>query len=279
MRDLLGVPPTPAAIPLVAVKCYGLTPRRQILRPHSLPFSFPNLARSCWNTAVSRRSHALISMPQETTTLGAPLGSPPCAHLGESQLEPLGAPPCTPAPSRGFYFAAFWRAGRRNAPRKMSLPPAQWRATAPTRHARPAITARTFHRRPAPSRCAGNRSCPWGGQIYARYGYHRRNLNFMHCVRCDPPGRDTVRPVRRRIHLPRWNLPRIDNLLHVLRLCAAPHADGTVTAWGHSDYGGIAPALTGVCNIFSTTKSFAALQADRAVMAWGHSNLAASPPP
>ena len=65
----------------------------------------------------------------------------------------------------------------------------------------------------------------------------------------------------------------------VLRLCAAPHADGTVTAWGHSDYGGIVPALTGVCNIFSTTESFAALQADRAVMAWGHSNLAASPLP
>ena len=107
MRDLLGVPPTPAAIPLVAVKCYDLTPRRQILRPHSLPFSFPNLARSCWNTAVSRRSHALISMPQETTTLGAPLGSPPCAHLGDSQLEPLGAPPLHAGALTWLLFCGF----------------------------------------------------------------------------------------------------------------------------------------------------------------------------
>ena len=130
-----------------------------MLRPHSSPFSFPNLARSCWKTAVSRSSHALTSMPQETTTLGAPLGAPPGAPLGESQLEPLGAPPCTPAPSHGFYSAAFWRAAR-----KMSLPPVQWRATAPTRHARPSITDRTFHRCPAPSRCVGNRSCLWGGR-------------------------------------------------------------------------------------------------------------------
>ena len=259
-----------------------------MLRPHSSPSNTTIsllailLPQPCALLLENRRFQKLTCPHQHATGDNDSRGTSRRAPRRTSRRVPARASrraPCTPAPSRGFYFAAFWRAGRRNAPRKMSLPPAQWRATAPTRHARPAITARTFHRRPAPSRCAGNRSCPWGGQIYARYGYHRRNLNFMHCVRCDPPGRDTVRPVRRRIHLPRWNLPRIDNLLHVLRLCAAPHADGTVTAWGHSDYGGIAPALTGVCNIFSTTKSFAALQADRAVMAWGHSNLAASPPP
>ena len=216
-----------------------------MIRSHSSPFSFPNLARSCWKTAVSRSSHALTSMPQETTTLGAPLGAPPGAPLGESQLEPLGASPCTPAPSHGFYSAAFRRAERRNAPRKMSLPPVQWRATAPTRHARPSITDRTFSSVPCAFPLCRQQIVPMGGQIYARYGYHRRNLNFMHCVRCDPPGRDTVRPVRRRIHLPRWNLPRIDNLLHALRLCAArrqhshgmgslglrrhrPHPDGSV---------------------------------------------------
>jgi hypothetical protein len=110
---------------LLAVKYYDLTPRHSPSPTLRAPAGTPPFPEAHMPSSACHRRQRL---------LGHLLTRPPGAHLCESQLEPLGAPPCTPAPSRGFYFAAFWRAGRRNAPRKMSLPPAQWRATAPTRH-------------------------------------------------------------------------------------------------------------------------------------------------
>ena len=53
---------------------------------------------------------------------------------------------------------------------------------------------------------------------------------------------------------------------------AALRADGSITAWGNSEYGGSnAPTGTGYTKIYSTGNSFAALKADGSITAWGSS--------
>ncbi|MBA5248019.1 MAG: hypothetical protein FE834_00560, partial [Gammaproteobacteria bacterium] len=53
---------------------------------------------------------------------------------------------------------------------------------------------------------------------------------------------------------------------------AALKADGSITAWGHSDYGGTgAPTDSGYTQIYSTNYAFAALKADGSIAAWGRS--------
>ena len=53
---------------------------------------------------------------------------------------------------------------------------------------------------------------------------------------------------------------------------AALKADGSITAWGSSEYGGSnAPTGTGYTKIYSTGNAFAALKADGSITAWGSS--------
>jgi alpha-tubulin suppressor-like RCC1 family protein len=53
---------------------------------------------------------------------------------------------------------------------------------------------------------------------------------------------------------------------------AALKADGSITAWGESDYGGSgAPSDNGYTKIYSTSGAFAALKADGSITAWGAS--------
>ncbi len=53
---------------------------------------------------------------------------------------------------------------------------------------------------------------------------------------------------------------------------AALQADGSITAWGDSRYGGTgAPTDSGYTKIYSTDDSFAALKADGSIKAWGYS--------
>lgn len=50
---------------------------------------------------------------------------------------------------------------------------------------------------------------------------------------------------------------------------AAIKSDGSVVAWGNSDFGGTAPNMTNVKQIFSTGYAFAALKNDGLVVSWG----------
>ena len=50
---------------------------------------------------------------------------------------------------------------------------------------------------------------------------------------------------------------------------AAIKNDGSVVAWGNSDFGGTAPNMTNVKQIFSTGYAFAALKNDGLVVSWG----------
>ncbi|MDQ5939203.1 MAG: hypothetical protein QG557_150, partial [Pseudomonadota bacterium] len=51
---------------------------------------------------------------------------------------------------------------------------------------------------------------------------------------------------------------------------AAIKSDGSVVAWGNSDFGGTAPNnITDVKQIFSTGYAFAALKNDGSVVSWG----------
>jgi len=59
---------------------------------------------------------------------------------------------------------------------------------------------------------------------------------------------------------------------------AALKADGAVTAWGSSSYGGSgAPTDTGYTALYSTSYAFAAVKADGAVTAWGGSGGSGAP--
>jgi aryl-alcohol dehydrogenase-like predicted oxidoreductase len=50
--------------------------------------------------------------------------------------------------------------------------------------------------------------------------------------------------------------------------------DGSITAWGDSDYGGTgAPSDNGYTKIYSTLGAFAALKADGSITAWGESSF------
>jgi hypothetical protein len=52
---------------------------------------------------------------------------------------------------------------------------------------------------------------------------------------------------------------------------AALKADGSITAWGNSDYGGTgAPSDNGYTKIYSTRYAFAAFKADGSITAWGY---------
>ena len=52
---------------------------------------------------------------------------------------------------------------------------------------------------------------------------------------------------------------------------AALKADGSVSAWGHSSYGGSgAPTDSGYVKIYSTSYAFAAIKADGSITAWGN---------
>jgi alpha-tubulin suppressor-like RCC1 family protein len=54
---------------------------------------------------------------------------------------------------------------------------------------------------------------------------------------------------------------------------AALQADGSITAWGDSRYGGTgAPTDSGYTKIYSTEWSFVALKADGSITAWGDLN-------
>ena len=108
--------------------------RRQMLRPHSSPSNTTTsllailLPQPCALLLEHRRFQKITCPHQHATGDNDSRGTSRLAPLRTSRRVPARASrraPCTPAPSRGFYFAAFWRAGRRNAPRKMSLPPAQ----------------------------------------------------------------------------------------------------------------------------------------------------------
>jgi aryl-alcohol dehydrogenase-like predicted oxidoreductase len=49
--------------------------------------------------------------------------------------------------------------------------------------------------------------------------------------------------------------------------------DGSIIAWGDSNWGGVgAPAGSGYTKIYSTGSAFAALKADGSITAWGASN-------
>ncbi|MEN9756156.1 MAG: hypothetical protein RL755_343, partial [Pseudomonadota bacterium] len=50
---------------------------------------------------------------------------------------------------------------------------------------------------------------------------------------------------------------------------AAIKSNGSVVAWGNSDFGGTAPNITDVKQIFSTGYAFAALKNDGSVISWG----------
>jgi alpha-tubulin suppressor-like RCC1 family protein len=51
---------------------------------------------------------------------------------------------------------------------------------------------------------------------------------------------------------------------------AALKADGSITAWGDSDWGGTgAPSDNGYTKIYSNQHAFAALKADGSIVAWG----------
>jgi alpha-tubulin suppressor-like RCC1 family protein len=51
---------------------------------------------------------------------------------------------------------------------------------------------------------------------------------------------------------------------------AALKADGSITAWGHSSYGGSGePDGNGYTKIYSNEYAFAALKADGSITAWG----------
>jgi hypothetical protein len=53
---------------------------------------------------------------------------------------------------------------------------------------------------------------------------------------------------------------------------AAVKADGSITAWGRSGYGGTdAPSGNGYTKIYSTERAFAVLEADGSITAWGNS--------
>jgi alpha-tubulin suppressor-like RCC1 family protein len=53
---------------------------------------------------------------------------------------------------------------------------------------------------------------------------------------------------------------------------ATLQADGSITAWGDSRYGGTAPSGSGHTKIYSNMFAFAALKADGSIVAWGDSN-------
>jgi uncharacterized repeat protein (TIGR02059 family) len=60
---------------------------------------------------------------------------------------------------------------------------------------------------------------------------------------------------------------------------AALRRDGSVVAWGDSNFGGTAPAgLSGVTQIYSTESAFAALKSDGTVIAWGDSSNGGTAP-
>lgn len=61
---------------------------------------------------------------------------------------------------------------------------------------------------------------------------------------------------------------------------AALKADGSLSAWGSSDYGGSgAPSDSGYVSIASTSGAFAALKADGSLTAWGKTDLGGSGAP
>ena len=61
---------------------------------------------------------------------------------------------------------------------------------------------------------------------------------------------------------------------------AALKADGSITAWGHTSYGGSgAPTDSGYVQIASTTGAIAALKADGSITAWGHTSYGGSGAP
>jgi alpha-tubulin suppressor-like RCC1 family protein len=59
---------------------------------------------------------------------------------------------------------------------------------------------------------------------------------------------------------------------------ATLQADGSITAWGDSRYGGTAPSGSGYTKIYSTGYAFAALKADGSIVAWGESNRGGTSP-
>ena len=60
---------------------------------------------------------------------------------------------------------------------------------------------------------------------------------------------------------------------------AALKSNGSVVAWGDSNWGGTAPTgLSGVTQIFSTALAFAALKSDGSVVSWGDSNRGGTAP-
>ena len=61
---------------------------------------------------------------------------------------------------------------------------------------------------------------------------------------------------------------------------AALKTDGSITAWGRSGYGGSgAPSGSGYTKIYSTSRAFAALKADGSIKAWGDSDYGGSGAP
>ena len=57
------------------------------------------------------------------------------------------------------------------------------------------------------------------------------------------------------------------------RAFAALKDDGSITAWGHSDWGGAsAPSGSGYTKIYSNARAFAALKADGSITAWSNPN-------
>ena len=73
-----------------------------------------------------------------------------------------------------------------------------------------------------------------------------------------------------------YNAPSNPNL----KAFAALKADGSITAWGDSDYGGTnAPTGTGYTKIYSNNWAFAALKADGSIKAWGYSKRGGSNAP
>jgi hypothetical protein len=62
-----------------------------------------------------------------------------------------------------------------------------------------------------------------------------------------------------------FNAPNYPNI-HAF---ATLKADGSITAWGNSKYGGTAPSGNDYTKIYSNQQAFAALKADGSITAWG----------
>ncbi|EOD29124.1 hypothetical protein EMIHUDRAFT_234055 [Emiliania huxleyi CCMP1516] len=93
----------------------------------------------------------------------------------------------------------------------------------------------------------------------------------------------SLAPVRLHRDLLNWGAPAGSGFTAIYSTgyaFAALKADGSISAWGDSRYGGSgAPAGSGFTAIYSTEQAFAALKEDGSISAWGDSSRGGSGAP